>query len=770
MASAFTASLALPQPEDTMDVSSPGSRTHETGEDIDIDIDFTDYAAAGHHTEDEHMIEDLDNRPQTATDATMDDDLPHITEEEMHDGTDVEADHQQGDDDELIDYGDDEEYTVVENVEDSVVEDVTHDDLNDVTHAEAAGQEMPSDTLHEYPEEEVVEEEVHHANEHVGADQTENWTEETLVENADDVHHGDDSATAAVTVGADVNATEVTDNYDDTEQAGDELATYENEENVEAESEEAKEKKLPDPITTTAQAGGNAPPSPTDTGLHPMSLHYNGQEIPLFKSKHQADGLLTDDNLVSVSLAELMEKCKEGLIARGEEISHVQELMLGFDRLPLMLYEVNSCSTWRSELPLTVMQSSRAAFSTSLNDVLETFLLLSHNDGQDNPPVFSLNLTTHVAFDSTLAFLKQAADSGQGLSHVGRPEGGYGEAYEDAHYEEEYDGDAAENPEYDQYDEQPENYEQAADGEQPAEENTDEYANNEETYDGEAENYEQQYDQEHVENEDGPTHEAGQQEEPHEEDHADDHTWAGEDGLHEADGKEDGNDAQNEDQPELTSANDTANDASAVSSVTIHGEEPTGEYHDEDLIDWDDECLTSNDPEPTAGDQDESFTFVEDGEAENAEGDQSLSAQPDDGADQHVDANATSHEETSINTAESHENTENGAYNVEDDGAEYDEDAGDELIDYGDGDGQHLYAEHAENGNADHTAAEAAILDDEDHIDFDDDTTAEYEAKKASPAGTGPVANSPAGKRSFQELDDEDEIDFNEPEQKKPRA
>ncbi|WPH03487.1 Hypothetical protein R9X50_00636700 [Acrodontium crateriforme] len=728
MAAAFTASLTLPQPEDTMDVSSPGSRTHEPGEDIDIDIDFADYAAAGHHTEDEHMIEDIDNRPPTATDATMDDDMPQIAEEEMHDGTDVEPDHPQGDDDELIDYGEDEDYTAIENVQDSAVGGVTHDDRDDVYHSELALQEMPSETLHEYPDEEAVVE-AHHATEHVVADQTETWTEETLAGYAGDVHDetgGDETATG--TQGTDIKTTEFTGPQDDAEQDGSEPATYENEKTAEDEYKEPKEPQLPDPITTTAQAGGDTPPSPTDTGLHPMSLRYNGQEIPLFKSQHQVDGLLTDDNLVSVSLAELMEKCKEGLTARGEEFSHVQELVLGFNRLPLMLYE-----------------SSRAAFSTSLNDVLETFLLLSQNDGPETPPVFSLNLTTHLAFDSSLAFLKQAAESGQGLTHVGRPQGDDGEGYEDVHYEEEYDDEAAENPEYDHYEEQQGNYEGTTD-KHVAQENTVEYVENGDSYDGEAEYYEEEYAQEHVEHESGAAHDAAQQDEFHSEHRTDDGAGAGEDDLHEANGNEDGSGAQTEEQPELISANDAANDASAVSSVTIHGEEPTG---------------------PAAGDQEKSFTFVEDGEAENAEGDQDLSAWPDDSAGQHVDGNTAANEETSTDAGELYGNTENSAYNVKDDGAAYEEDDGNDLIDYGEADDQYSYTE---NVNADHTAGEVAILADEDHIDFDDDTTAEYEAKKASPAGTGPVTNSPAGKRSFQDLDDEDDIDFNEPEQKKPRS
>ncbi|KAI7652732.1 hypothetical protein KC318_g14716, partial [Hortaea werneckii] len=70
------------------------------------------------------------------------------------------------------------------------------------------------------------------------------------------------------------------------------------------------------------------------------------------------------------------------------------------------------------------------------------------------------------------------------------------------------------------------------------------------------------------------------------------------------------------------------------------------------------------------------------------------------------------------------------------------------------------------------TAQEKRLSNIDDDIDFDEETTEQFEARKASEAGLkASTSGSPLGKRS-REDDDDDEIDFDddEPETKKARA
>jgi len=95
------------------------------------------------------------------------------------------------------------------------------------------------------------------------------------------------------------------------------------------------------------------------------------------------------------------------------------------------------------------------------------------------------------------------------------------------------------------------------------------------------------------------------------------------------------------------------------------------------------------------------------------------------------------------------------------------------------GDGQTQHGPDPANGsdhehNKEHiqTAQEKRISNIDDDIDFDEETTEQFEARKASEAGlNASTSGSPLGKRSRQD-DDDDEIDFDddEPETKKARA
>jgi len=98
---------------------------------------------------------------------------------------------------------------------------------------------------------------------------------------------------------------------------------------------------VPAPIDTNVDASVDVPGTPTDTGLHPMMIQYGDWEWPLFKSKRQPEGLLKDDNLASVALADLLNNCRSRLALKaGEDISEDQEFVLRFDSTGLTIIEV----------------------------------------------------------------------------------------------------------------------------------------------------------------------------------------------------------------------------------------------------------------------------------------------------------------------------------------------------------------------------------------------------------------------------------------------
>lgn len=72
---------------------------------------------------------------------------------------------------------------------------------------------------------------------------------------------------------------------------------------------------------------------------------------------------------------------------------------------------------------LTEKQDSRAAFESSLNDIIDVYLLLLRNDGILEAPPLSLRLSLQLKFAGSLSIFKQAAAGGQGMSNFGFPNG-----------------------------------------------------------------------------------------------------------------------------------------------------------------------------------------------------------------------------------------------------------------------------------------------------------------------------------------------------------
>lgn len=329
-ATAFN-SLPIPLQDEQMEMSSPANRPL----DDDIDIDFDDYPGGVQVTDDEQMVEATDpTRPGTGTDDMMEDDiLPGeetlVQEEVMQDDDDQLREIQHLEDEELIDYGEDE-------IQDQPVDDAlvpaAVDELQDTT----AFEEQHVDE-HIPPLSGVAMPEVPQVTDpNISAQgQPEDEALQNPIANSEDLLDPSFFPEEAA--------------YDEQEPG---IVPSEHEplhpdESVPTQPEDqsavAEQGALP-PISTTAaySAQADTPGTPTDTGLHPMFVRYGDLRMPLFKSRRQPDGLLKDDNLASLSLAELIKSCRQRLaIKTGENLSEDQELMLGFDNLGLMLVEVS---------------------------------------------------------------------------------------------------------------------------------------------------------------------------------------------------------------------------------------------------------------------------------------------------------------------------------------------------------------------------------------------------------------------------------------------
>ena len=420
-------SLAVPALDDTMEMSSPAVRTL----DDDIDIDFEDYQGGAQLIDDERMLEDGEpTRPTTATDDMMDDDIlpgeeEHIDEAIMRDDVPEAQDTQQlQEDEELIDYGEDEFHDQV--VDGRVITEVEQSadaeyaafaplDVGDSAAVESTSVEVPGPTFleegtaeveHNEEPAQIIEDFL--ASEQHPADDAEHDGGHVLFEEAE--HHED---------------TEHTENESLTNQPADGADVL----------------NFRPPLNTSISTSAtDTPGTPTDTGLHPMTIRYGDLLLPLFKSQRQPDGLLKDDNLANLSLAELITNCRQRLALKiGEDVSEDQELVLGFEKMGLMLVEVRGFAIHKSKFPLIITQDCRAAFESSLHDVLEVYLQLHQNEGSEEIPPLSLSLTMQLKFQSSFAILKQAAAGGQGMSTFNflhttapDPEDFYQDEYDDA--------------------------------------------------------------------------------------------------------------------------------------------------------------------------------------------------------------------------------------------------------------------------------------------------------------------------------------------------
>ncbi|KAK5698410.1 hypothetical protein LTR17_023673 [Elasticomyces elasticus] len=437
--------LSVPAPEVTMDISSPQNQMHD--QDIELDFGDGEYDGGVDLLDDAMLTDGEQARPQTAaTDDVMEDDVQQDAPEAEMQDTPVEQPpaHDQYDE-ELIDYGDEEDF-IEPHIEDTTIMNA-EEEFNTFHEQQIDGAEkfseeivrLPGDPTFEQPE--IIEdfssyELVHDAAAHDPADDT--AADEATYDDAQAEQHP-----------ADLTNGDVDDLTYPADKTGETL-------------EQVAHPTMT--IDTTSNSLADGPASPTDTGLHPVMLYYSEHSMPLFRSKHEPEGLLKNDNLVNVHLHDLMAGIRDLLVQMlGEDaVPEARDFTLSFDGLGLML-----------------PAESTSAFQTSLKDVLDMYLMLWQNDGEQEVPPLSIVLTTQ-GFSGQFAMLKQAAETGTGMSQL-MPKG-VEEGVEDYDEVEEHEnGDDEER--YRRYLEQQQQAD-LAEGESLALEQGREYQQEEEYYEG----------------------------------------------------------------------------------------------------------------------------------------------------------------------------------------------------------------------------------------------------------------------------------------------
>lgn len=394
MATLSTPFLPHNTQEDTMELSSPANRTL----DEDIELDF-DEAANIPLVDDDHMDDDVVHDDP----IELDEDMIHYDDDDLDlTATDVNIAATVPDED-LIDYSDDDE---------EVIQPAVHQ-VNAPFLAQKEETSIPQQAQLQQQEEAAV------------VTSAEPEPPLTAATDADLAHEDvtvDLPATVKTAVEAEqshleTSAEQQTDHYAEQSattlnaEAQEFVPVQQEERGEEVENDVAEEEEVPEEgdlkprlSTTSFVPTTEGPGTPTDTGLHPVILYYADQAYPLFRSGTALDGLLKDDNLASISLADLIKACRQSLVMRTQQdIDTSFELVLTFDHLSLSVYE-----------------DAPAAFQISLQEVIDVYLQLQSNDGHEDHecPPLSVSCSLQIKFNNSIQYLRDAAERGEGLSSV----------------------------------------------------------------------------------------------------------------------------------------------------------------------------------------------------------------------------------------------------------------------------------------------------------------------------------------------------------------
>lgn len=135
--------------------------------------------------------------------------------------------------------------------------------------------------------------------------------------------------------------------------------------------------------------------------LHPVTLVYLDDEMSLFPpmlGDASAIYFLQDSSLAFEPLDKLLAACRD--ILKGT-LDHHDELVLDI-----------------SSLGLHICEDSKYAAQITLSQILEVYLQLCHNDGNEESPPLYCYLSSRVSLASQYAYLASACGEGKGFSEI----------------------------------------------------------------------------------------------------------------------------------------------------------------------------------------------------------------------------------------------------------------------------------------------------------------------------------------------------------------
>lgn len=140
-------------------------------------------------------------------------------------------------------------------------------------------------------------------------------------------------------------------------------------------------------------------PANQEQHTHPITINYDGSEFWLFKQDNGQDGewLLHDASLASKPIYDLFNACRAQL---ADDINSDTELGFRFDHFHA----------------LSVYEDSTACAVTSLQDLLELYLELHAQDGNNEPDSFFITLQFRPRVVSLIGELKKAVQDQIGFS------------------------------------------------------------------------------------------------------------------------------------------------------------------------------------------------------------------------------------------------------------------------------------------------------------------------------------------------------------------
>ncbi|KAL3481963.1 hypothetical protein BJX99DRAFT_253086 [Aspergillus californicus] len=135
--------------------------------------------------------------------------------------------------------------------------------------------------------------------------------------------------------------------------------------------------------------------------LHPVKVYYQDMEISLFPPREGDSSetfFLGDEGLAYESFGKLFESCREVL---HDHINDNEVLVIDIEALNLQLIE-----------------DSLETNNVTLKLIVDVYLQLCHNDGDDKPEALYLTLSTKLTVAAELSDLLLAASEGKGLSEI----------------------------------------------------------------------------------------------------------------------------------------------------------------------------------------------------------------------------------------------------------------------------------------------------------------------------------------------------------------